>query len=69
MTVHPPLAIEPFVTLKDAARTLHVPYWKLQRGARRGLLTTYRFLNARPLVRLSEVVAIIEASRGRDGND
>jgi hypothetical protein len=54
---------EPFLTIKDAAKRLGLPVFKLQRAARAGLFPTYRFQNSRILVRLSEVVARIEATR------
>jgi hypothetical protein len=38
-------------------------YWKLQRAAKQGLIKTYTFFNSRRLLRLSEVLAWIEASR------
>lgn len=54
---------EPYLTVKDAARRLGLPAFKLQRAARAGLVPTYSFFNKRKLVRLSEVVAFIERSR------
>lgn len=54
---------EPFLTLKEAAMRLHRPYHQLQRAARKGLFTTYRPFGRRPLVRLSEIIAVIEASK------
>lgn len=54
---------EHLISLKDAAKALGLPYFKLQRAARSGLIPTYRVYNSRKLVRLSEVVATIEASR------
>jgi hypothetical protein len=54
---------EPFKTFKQAAAQLGLPCHKIQRAARRGLFPTYRLLDKRPLVRVSEVVAAIEASR------
>ena len=57
--------LEPYVTLKEISTALNIPYWKLQRAARIGLLKTYRFYNSRLLFRLSEVVATIEGD-GRE---
>lgn len=51
------------MTLKEASTKLQIPYWKLQRAARQRLVKTYSFFNKRSLVRLSEVLALIEASR------
>lgn len=58
-----PVTIEPFITLKEAAAKLGLKYVRLQRAARDGLIPTYSFQNRRKLVRLSEVIAVIEASR------
>jgi hypothetical protein len=60
---------EKLLTLKDAAARLGLPAFKIRRAARLGLFPTYTLLNARRLVRLSEVVAAIERSRtgGVDG--
>jgi hypothetical protein len=50
------------LTFKEAAVELNLPYFKIQRAAKRGDIPTYRLLNSRPLVRLSEVT-VIEASK------
>ena len=54
---------EKFVTLKEVADTLGIPTFKLYRAVKRGDLPTYRIGNGRRLVRLSEVLTVIEASR------
>lgn len=54
---------EPLLTIKETADSLGLPYFKIQRAARAGLFPTYKIYNSRRLVRLSEVIAIIEASR------
>jgi len=54
---------EPLITLKQAADQLGLPYYKVQRAARSGLLPTYHLYNTRRLVRLSEVIEIVDASR------
>lgn len=59
---------EKLLTLKQAAEALGLPYFKLQRAAKCGLLDTYRFYNSRPLVRLSEVIAVVECSRQSAAN-
>ena len=59
---------EKLMTLKEAAEKLGLPPFKLYRAANRGMIPVYRFFNGRQLVRLSEVVAIIDASR-KGGSD
>jgi hypothetical protein len=54
---------EPLLTLRAAAQALGLPYFKIQRAARLGVFPVYRLLNGRALVRLSEVIAVIERSR------
>jgi len=54
---------EKFLTYKAAADALNIPYFKIQRAAKAKLFPTYRFLNGRPLLRLSEVIAAINATR------
>jgi hypothetical protein len=54
---------EKFFTFKEAAGHLGVPYSKIQRGAKRGLFPVYRLYNSRPLVRLSEIIAVMQPSR------
>lgn len=54
---------EPLITLKEAAHRLGLPYFKIQRAVLAGLIPTYRLYNGRRLVRLSEVIAVINGSR------
>jgi hypothetical protein len=56
-------AVEPFITIRYAAELLGQPIFKVRRASRAGLFPTYRFMNGRRLVRLSEVIAAIERSR------
>ena len=58
-----PVPHEPFLTVKDAAAALGIHGWKLARAVRNGTVPSYTFLNRRRLVRLSEVIAVIEVSR------
>jgi hypothetical protein len=58
---------EKLITIKGAADTLGLSAWKLSRAAKQGLIPTYRLLNSRRLVKLSEVLAAIEASRQGGG--
>lgn len=52
-----------YATLKDVAKLINIPVWKLSRAAKLGLFPTYSVLNTRRLVKLSEVIAAIQASR------
>ena len=54
---------EKLLTYKAAADALGIPYFKIQRAAKAKLFPTYRLLNGRPLLRLSEVIAAIDATR------
>jgi hypothetical protein len=63
-----PLLQEKLTTVKKAADTLGLPPWKLRRAAKAGAFPTYTVLNSRRLVRLSEVIAAIEASK-KGGSD
>ena len=54
---------EKLITIKEAAEALGLRPWKLGRAAKQGVFPIYRVLNSRKLVKLSEVVAAIEASR------
>ena len=54
---------EPLLTLKDVAKRLGLPAFKVTRAAKLGIFPTYTLLNNRKLARLSEVVAAIERSR------
>jgi excisionase family DNA binding protein len=54
---------EQFLTLKQAALELGLPYHQLQRATRRGLIPSYKPFGKRPLVRIAEVTAFIEAYR------
>ena len=53
---------EKLATVRAAACALGIPSWKLRRAINSGLVPSYRLLNSRRLVRLSEVVATIERS-------
>ncbi|MET3646293.1 helix-turn-helix transcriptional regulator [Phyllobacterium ifriqiyense] len=54
---------EKLLTLREATEILGCHYWQLQRAVRRGDIPSYRPFNGRKLVKLSEVVAFVEASR------
>jgi excisionase family DNA binding protein len=55
--------VEPYLNLKEAAKQLQRPYFQIQKAVKEGRIPSYRPFGRRPLVRLSEVVAVIEASR------
>jgi hypothetical protein len=55
-------APEKLITLKAAAGALGLPVWKLRRAVAAGEIPSYTLLNTRRYVKLSEVVAAIEAS-------
>lgn len=59
---------EKFITIAEAAEALGVKYFKLDRAARLGLVPVYSAFNSRRLVRLSEVIALIESSRRGGGS-
>lgn len=55
--------VEPFLTLQQAAEELGVHIWALRRAVNAGTVPAYAPFNGRKLVRLSEVVAAINASK------
>lgn len=55
--------IEPLLTLQQAAKELGVHAWALRRAVKSGNVPAYQPFNGRKLVRLSEVVAAINASK------
>jgi hypothetical protein len=44
-------------TFRDAADRLGIPYFKVQRAAKRGLIPTYSILNARRYVTLRDILS------------
>lgn len=55
---------EDLVTLKQAAAVLGLPYFKLQRAARVGLIQTYTLYNSRKYVRVGEVLKAMATHSG-----
>ncbi len=55
--------VEPLCTIQQAATTLGVHSWALRRAVKAGTIPAYTPFNRRKLVRLSEVVAAINASK------
>jgi hypothetical protein len=48
-------------TFKDTAAALRIPYFKVQRAARAGIIPTYRLLNSRKYVKLRDILALMSA--------
>ena len=57
----PPDPQEPYYTIKDAAKRLRFPYWKVLRACNAGIIPTHRLFNSRRYVRLEEVQQAITA--------
>ncbi|TGV08750.1 helix-turn-helix domain-containing protein [Mesorhizobium sp. M8A.F.Ca.ET.173.01.1.1] len=55
--------IECLLTIQQAAKELGVHTWALRRAVNSGTIPAYRPFNGRKLVRLSEVVTAINASK------
>jgi excisionase family DNA binding protein len=56
--------IERYYTIKEAAHHLGLKYWQLQRAVKAGIVPSYRLGSSRRVqLRLSEVIASIEATR------
>ena len=49
-------SFEPLLTLREAADRLGIPYFKIQRAARQGLIPTYSILNGRKYVKLGDIL-------------
>lgn len=58
-----PSAPDKLTTIAGAAVLVGAKYWQVQRAVKRGDIPSYTPFNSRRLVRLSEVVAFIDASR------
>jgi len=56
-----------FLTFDAVAKRLGVKYYQIQRAARAGLLPTYQLHSGRRLLKLTEVLEIIECSRQGGG--
>jgi excisionase family DNA binding protein len=52
---------EKLYTIQEAAALLNIHPWKLRRAVKKGLIPGYTLLNSRRLVRLSEIVAAMNA--------
>jgi hypothetical protein len=49
-------------TFKDAAAALRIPYFKIQRAARTGIIPTYSILNSRRYVKLRDILDLMSAT-------
>lgn len=52
------------LTIKQAASILGIPYFKVQRAAKAGLIPTYSLLNSRKYVKLSDIQKVMASSLG-----
>jgi hypothetical protein len=63
-TPHNEASPEKLYTIQQAAVLLNIYAWKIRRAVKNGLVPSYCLLNSSRLVRLSEVIAAMNA-RGR----
>lgn len=54
---------EKYITIARAAETLGLRYWQVQRAVKAQLIPSYAPFGKRRLLRISEVVAAIDASK------
>ncbi|MGS4991020.1 helix-turn-helix domain-containing protein [Roseibium sp. RP-7] len=55
--------VEALLTIQQAAKALGVHTWALRRAVNSGTIPAYAPFNGRKLVRLSEVIAAVNASK------
>jgi hypothetical protein len=58
---------EQLLTIKAAAQAIGAKEWQLRRAVKCGIIPCYTPFNTRRLVRLSEVIAAIDASQAKGG--
>ena len=51
------------LTFQEAAAALGLPYFKVQRAAKNGMIPTYSLFNARKYVKLCDIAAAMSAER------
>lgn len=61
-TDHPIDDLDKLRTFKDAAAKLSVPYFKVQRAARAGVIPTYSLFNSRKYVKLRDILDLMSAA-------
>lgn len=54
-TAHETSDGDQLLTIKEAADRLRIPYFKIQRAARQGLIPTYSLFNSRKYVKLADI--------------
>ncbi len=64
----PRIVAAEFLTIKQAAKLLNLPYWKLLRCVKEKLIPHYSLYNKRKLVTISDVLAAMEASCANGGH-
>jgi hypothetical protein len=50
------------LTFKEAAQALGIPYFKIQRAAKLGLIPTYAILNSRKYVKVRDILERMSAA-------
>jgi len=55
--------VDKLITIKNAADEVGAKDWQVRRAVRRGLIPYFTPFSSRKLVRLSDVLAVIEASK------
>lgn len=55
--------VDGLLTFQEAAAALGLPYFKIQRAAKSGMIPTYTLFNSRKYVKLCDIVAAMSASR------
>jgi excisionase family DNA binding protein len=63
------VGVEQLLTIQQAATALSVHPWALRRAVKAGTIPAYAPFNGRKLVRLSEVISAINASKVGGTND
>ena len=53
---------ESLLTIKSAAAKLSIPYWKLLRAVNANLIPSYKILNSKKYVKLSDIEVALQNS-------
>ena len=54
--------LEQMRTFRSASEAMNIPYFKIQRAARAGLIPTYSILNSRKYVKISDILKAMSSS-------